>query len=126
MNSISLHQRVTSDYRSYIQSFINIKDQRIREFVEKEFESEGLLPEPLIQFNPSYKKDESVSDLIAKSIIHPDLKAIFGSYSLYKHQVEAIKNGASQKGFVVTSGTGSGKSLTYLATIFDYVFKEYC
>jgi hypothetical protein len=124
MNSIALHERVTSDYRSYIQSFINIKDQRIREFVAEEFDSDGLLPEPLVQFNPSYMKDESVDELIQKNVIHHELKSIFGSYNLYKHQVEAIKNGVSGKGFVVTSGTGSGKSLTYLATIFDYVLNN--
>jgi len=34
------------------------------------------------------------------------------SWEIYKHQAEAIKKGNDGKGFVVTSGTGSGKSLT--------------
>ncbi|MFH1283305.1 MAG: DEAD/DEAH box helicase, partial [bacterium] len=43
---------------------------------------------------------------------------------LFKHQVEAIKEGCKGHDFVVTSGTGSGKSLTYLSTIFDYLLRN--
>jgi ATP-dependent helicase YprA (DUF1998 family) len=43
---------------------------------------------------------------------------IFRGYSLYQHQLEAIRLGAAGKDFIVTSGTGSGKSLTYIGTIF--------
>ena len=43
---------------------------------------------------------------------------------MYKHQTEAIQIGIENKGFVVTSGTGSGKSLTYLATIFNSIFNQ--
>ena len=38
--------------------------------------------------------------------------------SLYHHQIEAIKLGIQNRDFVVTSGTGSGKSLTYIGSIF--------
>ena len=52
------------------------------------------------------------------------MPAIFGTYNLYKHQVEALKIGIQGKGFVVTSGTASGKSLTYLATIFNKLLQD--
>src|SRR5690606_24915030 len=35
----------------------------------------------------------------------------------------AIKKGIQDEGFIVTSGTGSGKSLTFLATIFNHIFE---
>ncbi len=46
------------------------------------------------------------------------------SWSIYKHQTEAIVKGNEGKGFVVTSGTGSGKSLTYISTIFNHLLKN--
>jgi len=44
--------------------------------------------------------------------------------NLYKHQEEAIRIGVSGKEFIVTSGTGSGKSLTFLATIFNHILNQ--
>lgn len=35
-----------------------------------------------------------------------------------------MKLGTAGRDFVVTSGTGSGKSLTYIATIFDYLLRK--
>jgi len=123
MDALKLHKSVISNYRDYLSSFINIKDDRVKEYVEAKFESEGFIPEPLIQFNPSYEKGESLNDLLEKGLIHKDLPKIIGDYELYKHQIEGIKIGATGRGFVVTSGTGSGKSLIFLATIFDYILK---
>jgi superfamily II DNA/RNA helicase len=57
-------------------------------------------------------------------MVHPDLPKVFGNYNLYYHQVEALKKGIKGESFVVTSGTGSGKSLTFLGTIFDHLFKQ--
>ncbi|MBN1198113.1 MAG: DEAD/DEAH box helicase [Bacteroidales bacterium] len=68
--------------------------------------------------------DITLDDLEKDKVINPDLKNIFGNYRLYQHQVEAIKMGVNGESFVVTSGTGSGKSLTFLATIFNKILKE--
>ncbi len=124
MNIFSLHSSIIHDYKSYIKSFLSIKDNRIKEVVEKAFEESGFMPEPLIQFNPSFEKGETLKELASLGKIHLELPAIFGDYKLYKHQVEAFKIGIQGKGFVVTSGTGSGKSLTYLATIFNKLLQD--
>lgn len=124
MDAFQLHDQVINSYRSYIKSFISIKDSRIKVVVEKAFEESGFIPEPLIQFNPSFDTGETLTDLVKEGKVHADLPVIFGSYNLYKHQVEALKIGTQGKGFVVTSGTGSGKSLTFLATIFDKLLRQ--
>ncbi|MDR2953744.1 MAG: DEAD/DEAH box helicase [Prevotella sp.] len=118
MQALTTHQHIISDYKNFLKSFINISDERIKKKVEEELNRNSYLPEPLIQFNPAYKKGESLADFPPNKI-HPDLIKIIGSFNLYHHQVEAIKKGVNGKGFIVTSGTGSGKSLTFLATIFN-------
>lgn len=45
------------------------------------------------------------------------------SLRLYRHQQDAIALAQAHKHFVVTSGTGSGKTLTYFIPIFDAVFR---
>ena len=120
MDAFKTHEHVVSNYRKFLTSFININDDRIKEEVSKSFQSDGFIPEPLIQFNPSFAKGKALKDLN----INKNLIKAFGDYDLYKHQVEAIELGIQSKGFVVTSGTGSGKSLTYLATIFNSILNQ--
>ena len=128
-NIFDLHKDILDDYKHYIDSFINISDLRILETVRKDFDSGNLYPEPLVQFNPSFESGGSVKDLINDGILVDDFNNIFydaenKSWAIYKHQTEAIKKGNDGKGFVVTSGTGSGKSLTYISTIFNHLFKN--
>ncbi|MBN2280819.1 MAG: DEAD/DEAH box helicase [Candidatus Marinimicrobia bacterium] len=125
MDAFKLHDQVVANYRNYIQSFLDIKDERIEKVVNQSFEKSGFIPEPLIQFNPSFDKGEKLEDLVSEGKIHSELPKIFGDFNLYKHQVEAIKIGIQDKGFIVTSGTGSGKSLTYLATIFNKLLQNH-
>ena len=124
MNIFDVHEEIINDYSSYIESFVNIKNDFIRERVEGEISSGKLWPQPLIQFNPFFKPGESVKSLLEKNILHPEIDNIFSGYKLYEHQVKAITLGNQGKDFIVTSGTGSGKSLTYLGTIFNHLLKN--
>jgi superfamily II DNA/RNA helicase len=115
-----LHSRIMANYRDYIKSFLNIKDQRIQRKVQDLLKSEKLWLQPLLQFNPEYQTSDSLDQLE----LHPALAKIFGSYKLYKHQADALKLGVADQNFIVTSGTGSGKSLTFLGTIFNHVLSK--
>lgn len=128
-NIFDLHQDILNDYKLYIDSFINIADNRILDTVKADFDSGNLYPEPLLQFNPAFESGGKVEDLVNDGVLVKDFNNIFydetgDSWSIYKHQTEAIIKGNEGKDFVVTSGTGSGKSLTYLSTIFNYLFKN--
>jgi superfamily II DNA/RNA helicase len=124
MNIFNVHNQIISDYKSYINSFLLIKDQRIKKKVEEELEEGRLWPEPLIQFNPTFEKGISIKKLADDQIVDSGLNHCFKGFDLYRHQVEAIKRGVKGDSFIVTSGTGSGKSLTFLATIFSDLLKN--
>ncbi len=128
-NIFDLHKDILNDYKLYIDSFINIADKKILATVQSEFNSGNLYPEPLVQFNPSFESGGKVEDLVNAKILVEDFNDIFydetgKSWSIYKHQTEAIIKGNEGKDFVVTSGTGSGKSLIYISTIFNHLFKN--
>ena len=112
MNVFQTRADIVSDYATYIRSFLKIEDPVIRHTVEEALNQGKLWPEPLLQFNPSFEMYGSLEKLAQSGDIHPDIRDIFKGYSLYKHQVEAIRFGTSGQDFIVTSGTGSGKSLT--------------
>ena len=116
MQAFKNHKRIIDDYREFLKSFLNINDERIKAEVEEKLHNDSYLPEPLIQFNPTYKAGISIDELSTIENIHLDLKKMLGKTHLYHHQVEAIKKGLKGEGFIVTSGTGSGKSLKWFHT----------
>jgi superfamily II DNA/RNA helicase len=121
MNVFETHRQIVDDYAQYIRSFINIADPEIARKVEASLSEGRLWPQPLLQFNPAYEQAGAVEEIIGSGLLHDDVRHIFGGYSLYRHQCEAIELGVAGNDFVVTSGTGSGKSLTYIATIFNHL-----
>jgi hypothetical protein len=122
MDALTLHSNILDGYKDYIESFIDIRDDDIRCKVEESLRSNKLWPEPLIQFNPSFEKNGSVDSLVMDGTLHKEVGRVFSGFSLYSHQIEAMRLGAQPRSFVVTSGTGSGKSLTYLGSIFNHLF----
>lgn len=124
MNVFEAHNRIVRDYATYIRSFINISDPEIKQKVDEDLDRGKLWPEPLLQFNPSFEIVGRVDSFVEQGLLHSDFVHIFKGYSLYRHQVEAIELGRKDKDFVVTSGTGSGKSLTYIGTIFNRLLES--
>jgi ATP-dependent helicase YprA (DUF1998 family) len=94
----------------------------------------GLLwPDPLIQLNPSFEMDESIDQLVDQEILHSECSQIFRikkneglgkPIQLYKHQAEAIKIAHVGHNYILTTGTGSGKSLAYIVPIVNHVLNS--
>ena len=125
MNVFDTHEKIVADYASYIRSFINIADPAISKKVHSALSEGKLWPDPLLQFNPAYEQAGSVEGHRANRHCSTTRCPIsFKGYSLYRHQLEAIRLGVTGKDFVVTSGTGSGKSLTYIGSIFHRLLTE--
>ena len=119
-----LYERLKDSYKDYLESFVAIKDRRIEERVHEAISKETLWPDALIQFNPNYEKGKTISEMIDEGLpIDPDLSLFFEN-RFYRHQQEAIELGCQDKEFIVTSGTGSGKSRTFMATIFNYILRH--
>jgi ATP-dependent helicase YprA (DUF1998 family) len=125
MSIFNLHSTVVEDYRDFVRSFFTVADTRAREFIDHELLDEARLwPEALLQVSPSYARVASVDDLAARGVILPETAQIFRNergepFFLYQHQVEALTHASRRESYVVTSGTGSGKSLTYFLPIID-------
>ena len=124
MNILNVHTNIINDYAEYTKSFIAIADEQIRNAVDRELADKRYWPEPLLQFNPAYQKAGKVEDLVRAGKLNPSIATIFRGYELYQHQLDAIQLGLQNTDFVVTSGTGSGKSLTYIGTIFNHILNN--
>jgi superfamily II DNA/RNA helicase len=132
MDVFSFCDRVVKDYGQFSRSFTQIKAQDLRDFVDGKYEGGEYWPSPLIQLNPSFVSGGSISDLVKAGLLHPECAQIFrwGKESgpgqelqLHRHQRDAIEIARGGGSFVVTSGTGSGKSLGYIIPIVNRVLE---
>lgn len=125
MSIFNLHSSVVGDYRDFVRSFFTVAADRAREFIDHELLHEARLwPEALLQVSPSYARVASVDELADRDVILTATAQIFRNdrgepFVLYQHQVEATDHAGRRESYVVTSGTGSGKSLTYFLPIID-------
>lgn len=129
MDVFALRDRVVDDYKRYIESFVRIRDEKIEQYVRHEFESGALWPDPILQLNPAYEPGPTLDELAGKGALMPETAKFFrkydgGSLRLYRHQQEAIEIAKGGESYVVTTGTGSGKSLTYLVPIYDHILRN--
>ena len=129
LNIFAQRDRIINEYRSYIESFLKISDLRLKEFVEQELNDGHLWTPPLLQLTPEYQKGRTTSELIAAGILHPDCSQYFRTdkgqpIHFRYHQEQAFEIAHRQENYVVTTGTGSGKSLTYIVPIFDDLIRN--
>ncbi len=134
MDVFELRERLVGDYGSYVGSFIRIKDARIEEEVKRSLDEGLLWPDPLIQLNPSFEAGETVEKLVREGILHGECARVFRAgkedndpgkeLRLHRHQAEAIKTARAGHNYVLTTGTGSGKSLSYIVPIVDHVLRR--
>ena len=128
MDVFALRDAVVAEYRKFATSFTTIHAADIREQVEAIYSEGRFWPDPLLQINPSYKRGLNLETLIANGALDPRTAEIFRAdgapLSLYKHQEQAVVLASQGGSYVVTTGTGSGKSLCFFIPIVSAVLAE--
>lgn len=133
MNVFEFRQNLVNEYAEFTRSFTRIKADDIRAFVDGEYASQKYWPEPLVQVNPNFQPGGTVEALCEAGQLSQACAHIFRfgksassagqTLPLYKHQVEAISLASAGESYVLTTGTGSGKSLSYFIPIIDHCLK---
>ena len=135
MDVFKVHEQVIADYRAFTSGFVSVRDARITDFVDKQFVDGVQWPHPWLSLNPSFASGGAVPDLVAGGLLHEECARIFRRKSgpldpgrdpivLHQHQREAIEVARTGKSYVLTTGTGSGKSLAYIVPIVDAVLRD--
>lgn len=135
MNVFDLRDKLVNDYSEYVRSFIQIRDSGIRNLVEGELDRGLLWPDPLIQLNPAFEQGDSIDELIRAGVLHQKCAEVFRlrkretggvglDFRLHRHQAEAVRIARGGGNYVLTTGTGSGKSLSYIIPIVDHVLRN--
>lgn len=131
-NVFSFRDQLVGEYSVFSRSFTRIAAPDIRQEVERQYDLGRYWPEPLIQINPNYQRKGTVQQLVSKGVLSNLCAEIFMSgkteaqpqpLHLYAHQMEALAKGQAGQSYVVTTGTGSGKSLSFFIPVIDRILK---
>ena len=139
-NVFDFRKELIDEYAKFSTSFAKPSAEDIVVRLDEEYASGRYWREPLIQINPNYEKDKTVDELAAEGELAPECAAIFQLFKqevknhvpgfttqplrLYKHQRQAISHVKSGESYVVTTGTGSGKSLCFFIPIVNRIIEE--
>jgi ATP-dependent helicase YprA (DUF1998 family) len=133
MDVFKLHETIIEDYRAFTSASVPVRKGPILDHVERDAERGEQWPAPWISLNPRFASGGPVSDLVRRGVLHPEAAKIFrdkrdisdrgAEMILHKHQRDAVDVAKSHKSYVLTTGTGSGKSLAYVLPIVDRVLR---
>ncbi|MCX8087040.1 MAG: DEAD/DEAH box helicase [Rhodocyclaceae bacterium] len=134
MDVFRFREQLIREYESFARSFTKPKAEDIRAYLQDCYDAGVFWPAPLVQLNPSFVSGGSVEQLVEEQLLHKECARIFRAgktaddfgvtLRLHKHQEEAIRAAQRNESYVLTTGTGSGKSLSYFIPIVDYVLRE--
>ena len=134
MDVFQFRKAIIRDYETFSRSFTRIRAPDIQRFADETYQDGRFWPAPLIQLNPSFVAGRTVEDLVRDGVLDEQCAAIFRagkgqgnagvSLRLHRHQEEALLAAQRNTAYVLTTGTGSGKSLAYFVPIVDAVLKE--
>lgn len=129
MNIFGLDKALVDRYASFARSFSSIRAPEIDQQVRSVYEQGRFWPDPLITINPRFEAGKSIDELVISGDVAPELASIFTAgpdrtpIRLHRHQERAVAKARNRESFVVTTGTGSGKSLCFFVPIVDAIVR---
>ncbi|MFC6702512.1 protein kinase [Streptomyces thermocoprophilus] len=137
MDVFGIHADLIDEYANFTKSATVFRDARIESFVEEDLAKKSQWPDPWLSLNPFFADGGQVTDLVRDGLLHPRCAEIFQAgkressprpdgrpLTFHLHQRQAIEAARAGDSYVLTTGTGSGKSLSYIVPIVDRVLRE--
>jgi len=131
MDVFRVRDQLIEDYRDFTGSFVEIHDKWIAEHVADRMANGYQWPDPWLSLNPNFASGGTVTELVHAGLLQRECERIFQlkdkdnpegpALRLHLHQREAIEAARTGDSYVLTTGTGSGKSLSYIIPIVDRV-----
>ncbi|GAA4081196.1 DEAD/DEAH box helicase [Actinomadura miaoliensis] len=131
LDPLRTSELIGDTYRRYLRSLLPIRDRKIASALDAQITNSDLLAKgPFLEATPPYETGATLEELIAEGVLDPGFRA-FGSTALpldrplYLHQEQAIRKAASERNVVVATGTGSGKTESFLLPVLNRLAAEH-
>jgi hypothetical protein len=121
---------IVEGYRRYLKSLLPVRDPGIAAALDHEIAQSRLTKVPLLEAAPPYEHGATLADLVAEGVLNPAFpglasRAVPLDRPLYQHQEQAIRKITAGRNVIVATGTGSGKTESFLLPILDALTAEH-
>ena len=127
MDAFEFDHHLITSYERFSRSFSTIRSGDLSTKINEEYDGGRFWPDALLSLNPRYLSGPTVDDLVHSGDLDAGTGKVFRSdgtpLRFYRHQAESIVKAKRGKSYVVTTGTGSGKSLCFFVPIVDTVIR---
>lgn len=130
LNALATCERIERDYRRYLRATFPLRRETFQQQFAERLQSDFRVAKgPYLQASPPYVAGVSVRDLVDQGVLEPAF-ARFGRDSfpidrpLYAHQELAIRKAVAGRNLLIATGTGSGKTESFLIPILNSLFRE--
>ncbi|MGE3726441.1 MAG: DEAD/DEAH box helicase [Candidatus Sericytochromatia bacterium] len=140
INPLTTSDELRETYLNYLTSSFSLRNPELaHQFKQRVQETQDLFKGPILQASPHYRTGKSLAELAATPDfgVTPEFlnyapglsaakleKALPLDRPLYLHQQNALYQLAQNKNVVVATGTGSGKTESFLFPIINHLLKE--
>lgn len=121
-------KRIVDFYRRYLLTTFStnkeVYNKQLKALLE---EDKAIADGPYISMSDPYKKGKSLKELADEGIVSKEILKIKNFHpdrKLYLHQEEAVRKAYEGKNLIVTTGTGSGKTESFLIPVINQLLKE--
>ncbi|NJO33289.1 MAG: DEAD/DEAH box helicase, partial [Rhodospirillales bacterium] len=127
MKAFEFDHRLINSYERFSRSFSTIRAEDIKGEVERQYDEGRFWPDALLSLNPRFLTGPSVDELVASGDLDDATGKIFrigtAPIRFHRHQAQSIAKARAGQSFVVTTGTGSGKSLCFFVPLVDAIVR---
>lgn len=127
LNAIEKASYINRRYKEYLRSSFHFGDECLQGLFETQLEKERLLKGPYVDLNLPFQRGKSINALIEEGVVCKSFKKL-GDINferpLYAHQEESIRHISRGRSAIITTGTGSGKTESFLFPILNEILKE--
>lgn len=127
MKAFDFGHHIIDTYERFSRYFSIIRSDDLRTEIDHQYNSKRFWPDALLSINPRFLKGPTIDELVSSGDLDDATGRIFrfGSEPLqfHRHQAQSIAKARTGQSYVVTTGTGSGKSLCFFVPIVDAVIR---
>ena len=128
MKAFEFDQKLINSYEQFSRSFSEIRASDLKSEIDAQYDAGKFWPDALLSVNPRFMAGPTIDELVATGDLDEGTGRVFrfGATPLrfHRHQAEAIAKAKQGKSYVVTTGTGSGKSLCFFVPVVDAIIRE--
>lgn len=116
---VNASKDISQKYTRYLSTIFSLADPEYQRLFEQQLKQTPFAKGPFLEVTDAFEKGPTILELMERGELPPtfDLLGFHNSRPLYRHQADALRKISGGANAVVSTGTGSGKTESFLLPI---------